>query len=136
MRKVSDLNVCSPVTLCVILIAASTSFAAMCDWAPDPKAPQNTYPINKQALVFSHSVPNGKAYRGGQPGFEFYVAHVYGSDYEMGRAHGELFPTEIKQMMSELWTWLEQQIEEYALRALCEHVVKYFFDYMYAFICV
>jgi hypothetical protein len=64
--------------------ASSGARAAYCGGGPDPNAKSNMYPINDAEGTLVNSVPNGKAYLMGQPGFEFHVLHVYGTAYEMG----------------------------------------------------
>ena len=67
-----------------VVAASSGAHAAYCGGSPDPNAKSNVYPINSDAPTLINTVPNGKAYQMGQPGFEFYVLHVYGTAYEMG----------------------------------------------------
>ena len=99
--------------LLLLSLAPHSIFADECDWAPDPLAKPNLYPIDDGSLLrLNRTVPNGKAYLGGQPGFEFFVAHLYGSDYEMGEAQGLLFKNEIGEFMREMWGWLEAQVED------------------------
>ena len=99
----------SAFSLLAVLVGAA---AVECDWAPDPAAPQNNYPIDDAPLRLNRTVANGKAYLGGQPGFEFYVLHLFGSNYEMGFAHGLMFKNEITEMQREMWLWLESQIAD------------------------
>lgn len=70
----------------LILAAASLvalGGAAYCGGRPDPNAKMNQYPINTQAPTAINTTANGKAYLAGQPGFEFYILHVYGTAYEV-----------------------------------------------------
>lgn len=79
---------------------------------PNPNAQPNTYAINTTAPTFVRSVPNGKLYRAGTPGFEFNVAHIWGTAYELGYAHGELFKETAGNISLAVWGYMEQQVIE------------------------
>jgi hypothetical protein len=65
---------CTDVLLIIAL--ASTALSDECDWAPNPKAPQNAFPINTDAPVLLRTVDHGKAYTAGKPGYEFVLIHL------------------------------------------------------------
>jgi hypothetical protein len=71
------------------LLLLTAVVADECDWAPDPNAKPNNYPIDTAAPVLNRTTTNGKAYVAGQPGFQYFIAHLYGSDYEMGRVSND-----------------------------------------------
>ena len=65
-------------------LAAGPAGAAYCGGSPDPNAQPNAYPVNRGTPALYAEGPNGRAYVAGQPGFEFWLLHVYGSAYDMG----------------------------------------------------
>lgn len=72
-----------PSLLFAAAAAAAVADAAYCGGAPSPNAKMNEYPINTQAATLLNQTANGKAYLAGQPGYEFYLLHVYGTAYEV-----------------------------------------------------
>lgn len=116
----------------LLLAALATGQAAFCSGVPNPNAVNNSYPIYTGNPKLARLVPNGKAYRMGQPGFDFWVTHLYGTPYEMGFAQGQLYPQEITTMINGIYSyiqsqiagsltglpaWLQQLIETYGLEA-------------------
>ena len=97
--------------LAVAALALHTAHAAYCGGAPDPAAQPNLYPIATAPPTLLRTVTNGRAYTAGAPGFEFNVVHLYGSAYEMGFAHGALFPTETQEMLNRTWDYMVGQVE-------------------------
>jgi isopenicillin-N N-acyltransferase-like protein len=85
------------------------SIASFCV-QPNPNAQPNAYPINVTTPQFVRQVTNGKLYTAGGPGFEFYVAHIYGSPYELGYAHGQLFQGIAANVSNDVWAYFESQI--------------------------
>lgn len=79
---------------------------------PKPGAKPNTHPIHEGNPTFERSVKNGKAFRAGPEGYEFWIVHVYGTPYEMGYAHGSMMKQEVQVMASSTWQYLEQQVED------------------------
>jgi len=71
--------------------------------------------IDSPALTLVKTVKNGALYTTplADSNVTFRVAHVYGTPYEMGQAHGELLAEEINQLLDEMWTWLEQTVDTY-----------------------
>lgn len=84
--------------------------AAFCNGKPSPDAQPNTFPVNLTAPQLVSSVPNGKLYRAGAPGFEFNVAHLWGSAFELGYAHGQLFPGIAANVSNDVWAYMEEQV--------------------------
>lgn len=48
----------------------------------------------------------------GQPGYEFWVIHVWGAPYDRGLAHGQLMKEEAFNMLNGTWTYMLQQAED------------------------
>jgi len=88
----------------------SSARGAFCSGKPDPNAQPNLYEVNTTAPTFVRSVPNGKLYRAGTPGFDFNVAHLYGSAYELGAAQGSLFHDIAANLTLQVWAYFESQI--------------------------
>jgi hypothetical protein len=63
-------------------------------------------------LLQLNIVRNGKSYLAGQPGFEFYVTHLYGSAYDMGYAQGQLYADIAPKLVGDIWSYMEDQVEE------------------------
>lgn len=59
---------------------AAIALSAYCGGAPGKDAKPNLFPINVGQGQLMRSVPHGKAYMAGQPGFEFWVVHVWGNN--------------------------------------------------------
>lgn len=78
-----------------------------------PRCPgtSNTIPVFTDPPVFLRSVATGKAFLGGNGSDTFYVQHLYGTPYEMGLAHGQLFAADIPVGINRLYDWIEAQIE-------------------------
>eukprot|EP00759_Apiculatamorpha_spiralis_P024121 PhF_6_TR27820/c0_g1_i1/m.40578 len=94
--------------LCVgVIMAAAVS---------PPRCPgvANTIPIYTADPTFLATVPNGNLYQGGTGNDTFYIQHLYGTYYEMGYAHGELFADIIPTGLNRFYDWVEQQLEEKA----------------------
>lgn len=56
------------------------------------------------------------------------VLHLYGTPYEMGYAHGQLLSPQIKQLYSELYPWIYEQIEQ-SLEFLPQVVQNYIAEF-------
>jgi hypothetical protein len=56
--------------------------------------------------------PNGKAYQAGQPGYTFWVIHVWGSPYERGLAQGQMMKEEAAAFITGVWGYMEEQVED------------------------
>jgi hypothetical protein len=93
-------------------LLSQSTLAAYCGGRPDPNAQPNAYPIERGEPRFSHSVKNGHAFEAGPPGAEFRVLHLYGSAYEMGFAHGSLYPADAKEMLNRTWNYMVEQVEQ------------------------
>lgn len=90
--------------------ALSSVEAAFCNGSPSPDAQPNGYPIGTGAPTFIKSVPNGKLYSAGAAGFEFNVAHLWGTPYDMGYAHGQLFGDIATNVSNAVWAYFEEQV--------------------------
>ncbi|KAJ8316334.1 hypothetical protein KUTeg_006348, partial [Tegillarca granosa] len=77
---------------------------------PDPNAQQNNNPIYRGSPTLVKTVQNGKLYTVGNGEDSFYIAHIWGSPYDMGKAHGQLLGIRAVNMMNKVWEYLEEQI--------------------------
>jgi len=96
-------------TILVLLGIVSTAYGAYCNGKPDPVWSPNTNPLCTEDPVFVKSVQNGKLYTAGCGNATFTIAHVYGTPYEMGYAHGQLLKEQLEVFIPELWVHLEQE---------------------------
>lgn len=94
----------------VAALVAQPAAAAYCGGKPSPNAQPNLFPINSTTPTFVRQVSNGKLYRAGTPGFDFWVAHLWGSAYELGYAHGQLFSDVAANVSNAVWDYLEEQV--------------------------
>ena len=83
--------------LLLALAACHVASTAYCSGAPDPGARVLDYPIDTLAPRFVRAVPNGELYEAGDARFgsTFWIAHVRGSPFKMGLAHGRLLTDEV-----------------------------------------
>lgn len=95
------------ILLCTLI---GTAIAAYCRGKPSPDAKVNTNPIHITDPTELRVVPNGRAYKGGQGEFSFHILHLYGSAYEMGYAHGSLFPEEVRDVTSSVWEYMVKHV--------------------------
>ena len=79
---------------------------------PKPGASPNPNPIHVADPTPERSTKNGKAFKAGPDGYEFWVVHVYGTPYEMGYAHGSMMKKEVQTMADSVWQYFEKQIED------------------------
>ncbi len=81
-----------------------------------PRCPgvPNTIPIHNAAPILINKIPNGKLFLGGNGSDAFYVQHLYGTYYDMGLAHGQLFKDIIPTGLNRFYDWVEGQIEQSA----------------------
>jgi hypothetical protein len=86
--------------------------AAFCHGKPSPYAQPSNYSINTGAPRFINETNNAKLYMAGEPGFEFYVIHIWGSAYDLGYAHGSILRDSAQRMMNRTWAYLESQVEQ------------------------
>jgi isopenicillin-N N-acyltransferase-like protein len=100
------------ISCAVAALAAGTAYGAYCNGSPGPDAQPNNFPINTAAPQLLKTVNNGKSYVAGQPGFEFYVTHLYGSAYDMGYAQGELYSDIAPKLVADIWSYMEAQVED------------------------
>eukprot|EP00003_Mantamonas_plastica_P022198 TRINITY_DN3728_c1_g1_i5.p1 TRINITY_DN3728_c1_g1~~TRINITY_DN3728_c1_g1_i5.p1 ORF type:complete len:503 (+),score=159.67 TRINITY_DN3728_c1_g1_i5:1773-3281(+) len=114
--------------LLFITLYAATAHAAYCHGKPDPNAPANTIPIYNQPPVYNKAVPNGKLYIAGPPDDRVYLTHVYGTAYEMGKAHGQLLKDQIQKMLPEMYNHIYEQIDS-SIDFLPEDVRKFVEEY-------
>lgn len=106
MRATVILQAAAVAALC----AVRSADAAFCNGSPSPDAQPNAYPISTTPPTFVKSVPNGKLYSAGAPGFEFNVAHLWGTPYDMGYAHGQLFGSIATNVSNAVWGYFEEQV--------------------------
>lgn len=84
---------------------AAAAAAPRCPGAP------NGFEVFEGAPVFLRRVVTGKAFIAGNGTDTFYIQHLYGTAYEMGLAHGQLFSLEIAVGINQFYDWIEGQIE-------------------------
>eukprot|EP01114_Cavostelium_apophysatum_P018333 TRINITY_DN5657_c0_g1_i6.p1 TRINITY_DN5657_c0_g1~~TRINITY_DN5657_c0_g1_i6.p1 ORF type:complete len:445 (-),score=105.18 TRINITY_DN5657_c0_g1_i6:1206-2540(-) len=96
-------------TVLIILLFNSVAVkSAYCNGKPNKKWYPNNNTIFTGDPTFIRSVENGHLYMGGSEDFTFYLAHVYGSPYEMGYAHGQLLKEELEDFVPAVWQHLDQ----------------------------
>mmetsp|Transcript_13527 Transcript_13527/g.31136 ORF Transcript_13527/g.31136 Transcript_13527/m.31136 type:complete len:438 (+) Transcript_13527:18-1331(+) len=98
--------------LSVLLAVQHGALAAYCHGKPDPKAQPNLNPIFTDAPVFVKSVEHGKLFTVGDGEDRINVVHVWGTPYQWGEAQGQLLQKEAQGLISELWSYLELQVEQ------------------------
>ena len=79
---------------------------------PKPGASPNPNPVHVGDPTLERSTKNGKAFKAGPEGYEFWLLHVYGSPYEMGYAHGSMMKSEVQTLVDGVWQYFEKQIEK------------------------
>jgi len=75
------------------------------------------------------TVPNGKLFvvkNDVQPNLK--IAHVWGTAYQMGYAHGQLIGDDVRDLIKSAYAYFEQQLEKY-IKDLPEFLVKLIVDY-------
>lgn len=101
--------------LCIslIIVVIVTSVGVSASGTP-PRCPgkPNLIPIHTNPPQFLRNVTNGKLFLGGNGSDAFYIQHLYGSYYDMGYAHGDLFREIIPVGLNRFYDWVEGQIEE------------------------
>eukprot|EP01114_Cavostelium_apophysatum_P015485 TRINITY_DN4219_c0_g1_i1.p1 TRINITY_DN4219_c0_g1~~TRINITY_DN4219_c0_g1_i1.p1 ORF type:complete len:447 (+),score=111.40 TRINITY_DN4219_c0_g1_i1:73-1413(+) len=102
----------SAVAISVIFSIFAVSNAAYCNDKPSPNWSANNNSIFTGDPTFVRSVKNGVLYSGGADDFVFSIAHVYGTPYEMGYAHGQLFKEELEAFVPALWNHLYEEFED------------------------
>lgn len=73
----------------------------------------NQLPIVTDAPVLLRTADQGKLFQAGQGDNQFFIAHVYGTPYQMGYAHGTLLKKEINIIVDEFFKYLDTQIDQY-----------------------
>lgn len=96
--------------LVALALTAAVSHAAFCHSKPNPNAQPNLNPVITADPVLTRTAPNGKAFLAGPTGSQFWVVHVYGTPYEMGYAHGQMFAVEAREMIARTWAYFESQV--------------------------
>ena len=76
----------------------------------------NNKPLSTADPTLIRSTTNGKLYLAGAPGSQVYIAHLYGTPYEMGYAHGQLFKQELNKIMGEVFLYLQDQADEILMK--------------------
>ncbi|KAA0153182.1 hypothetical protein FNF27_07763 [Cafeteria roenbergensis] len=104
------LRIAAALAICAAL--ASSAGAAYCHGKPNPNAQPNLYDINEDAPVPVRTHANGKAFRAGKPGFDFWVIHVWGTPYERGLAQGQMMKEEASAMVNGVWKFMQEQVED------------------------
>lgn len=106
MANQSKMAASSLLTLFTLAVLASA-------WA-DCDGIYNNYSIWSQNPQFVGKVTNGLLFTADAgPGNTLRIAHIYGTAYEMGFAHGELFRSDILQFYAEFQDYVDQMIAPY-----------------------
>lgn len=92
-------------TLVLSVLFLGTVESAFCSGKPDDGERTSDYPIQDSDLVFLRSVDGAELWEAGPPNARFPVVHLWGSDYEMGLAHGKLMKKEIHHFINGVWEW-------------------------------
>ena len=100
-------------TVCVAAALVASAASAASGQMTNCTGTPNTIPpgVGKPKLL--KQVPNGKLFdanSGVEP--RLLVAHVFGTPYEMGKAHGALLKDEIAVLYGGLDAWILQQVEQ------------------------
>lgn len=95
----------------LLLALAHHIHAAYCHGKPGPYY-VNDQPIwdEEPRLLRKHQY--GQLFEIGTGSTTIKLLHAYGNMYQMGLAHGALLKEELHQFMSELWLYLEKEVEE------------------------
>jgi hypothetical protein len=101
------------VAIATVLLALAAAAVSAESIFPNCSGSPNPFPVNREAPTFVASVKNGKRYLAGQGNDTFHVMHVYGSHYEMGFAHGQLFGAEFPKVWAIFTAYLEGEVEQY-----------------------
>ena len=110
----------SPALIVALVLCLVTCLdAAGCkSKSPDYGTPNMLEILEGSSLMTAYkSVPNGKSYRVTVPGAgsvgpqSYYVAHLYGTPYEMGFAQGQMYDGMVGDFIMSVWKYLEGQVE-------------------------
>ena len=93
----------------LVSFLAYTGFSAHC--SPNPSdGVVNTKGYVDANYQLINEVTNGKLFLSGPSEQQLYVAHLYGSPYEMGYAHGKLLDGIVQQFVSDVWEYMISEI--------------------------
>ncbi|CAF1152987.1 unnamed protein product [Rotaria sp. Silwood1] len=96
---------------------------------PSCKGKLNTNEILREEPRFVNSVPNGKRFIVGQGYDKINIVHVYGgTPYDMGYAFGQLMSEDLKQIVPEYFTYLENMIED-LIKQLPPFIAKWIVEF-------
>lgn len=73
----------------------------------------NQHPIWNEDPKFVLQVPNGKLYEVASVTPSIYVAHLFGTAYEMGYAHGQMLKTPILSLFGQVDYYFEREVQKY-----------------------
>ncbi|CAF4652162.1 unnamed protein product, partial [Rotaria sp. Silwood2] len=97
----------------VVLFYFFTLISLVTSVDPSCKGKINTNEILREQPRFVNSVPNGKRFIVGQGYDKINIVHVYGgTPYDMGYAFGQLMSEDLKQLVPEYFSYLENMIED------------------------
>eukprot|EP01130_Rhizamoeba_saxonica_P002004 TRINITY_DN11815_c0_g1_i1.p1 TRINITY_DN11815_c0_g1~~TRINITY_DN11815_c0_g1_i1.p1 ORF type:complete len:425 (-),score=97.09 TRINITY_DN11815_c0_g1_i1:25-1299(-) len=95
-------------TICVLLaMAISITMANQCKGKP------NLLPVFEKEPTLVAKSETGKLFEAGFEEPKVKIAHLYGTPYQMGLAHGQLLKDEINEVVPLAEQWVEETIEEY-----------------------
>ncbi|ETO13964.1 hypothetical protein RFI_23401 [Reticulomyxa filosa] len=82
------------------------SYTKYCYGTPGANPPENNNGYIEANPQLIKEVTNGRLYLVGNDDQQLYMAHVYGTPYEMGYAHGELLKDEVQTFISDVWEYM------------------------------
>eukprot|EP00038_Savillea_parva_P029587 m.72054 g.72054 ORF g.72054 m.72054 type:complete len:452 (-) comp8758_c0_seq1:77-1432(-) len=103
------------------------TMAAECHSKPDPNAKGNFNPIWTGTPRFVREVHNAKLYQVGSGDSVIDVVHLWGTPYEMGKAHAEIANASVAALIDKVWSYLEGQVES-AINGSVHHLNPHFVE--------
>ena len=100
-----------PLIILSLLLLVQVAFGAYCNGKPGDYL-TNDLPIWNEQPVLLAKHKYGQLFQIGTGNTTMKMLHAYGNMYQMGLAHGVLLKEELNNFMSELWGYLESQIED------------------------
>ncbi len=81
-----------------------------CGGAPNANAPANDNPILDANPILVNKIENGELYTVGSGDDQMWMAHIYGSAYDLGYAHGTLLKSQVNAFVSGVWDFILDEI--------------------------
>lgn len=105
---------------CLITMGVATAAAP-----PPPRCSGHVsqYPAFTGKPTFVKTVDNGKRFLGGTTNDTFHVVHLWGTPYEMGLAHGQLFQREFQQLQIDFYQYIESILDKALGKSLPQWII-------------